>query len=192
MSDFVNLKIKNDIAIVYVDNPPVNALSQMVRAGLKSAFCQAQEADISAVILICSGRTFFAGADIREFGKPPVSPELSDVRRQIENCRVPVIAAIHGTALGGGLEMAMACHYRIAIATARLGLPEVKLGLIPGAGGTQLAPRLMGVEAALDGIGHHAYAVPEDAHCSGVVLGINEATAIHVAEAGDVALHRVA
>lgn len=150
MSDFVNLKIENDIAMIYVDNPPVNALSQMVRAGLVNAIFQAEETDVRAVILMCSGRTFFAGADIREFGKPPVSPDLSDVRRHIEKCCVPVIAAIHGTALGGGLEMAMACHYRIAITTARLGLPEVNLGLIPGAGGTQLSPRLMGVEAALD------------------------------------------
>jgi 3-hydroxyacyl-CoA dehydrogenase len=101
-------------------------------------------------VLNCAGRTFFAGADISEFGKPPADPWLPQVLETIESCDVPVVAAIHGTALGGGLETAMACHYRIAAPAARVGLPEVTLGLLPGAGGTQWAPRLMGVRAALD------------------------------------------
>jgi 3-hydroxyacyl-CoA dehydrogenase len=150
MSDPVRLSRENDIAIVTADNPPVNALSHAVRAGLKAAFQQAEAAGCKAIVLNCAGRTFFAGADISEFGKPPAEPWLPQLLQTIENSTVPVVAAIHGTALGGGLETAMACHYRIAAPDAKLGLPEVALGLLPGAGGTQWAPRLIGVQAALD------------------------------------------
>ena len=139
-----------DILVIVSNNPPVNALGQAVRAGLAEAIAHATaEPAIRAVIIRCDGRTFFAGADITEFGKPPVGPSLPDVVDAIEQCPKPVVAAIHGTALGGGLELALACHYRIAIPSARLGLPEVKLGLLPGAGGTQRLPRVIGVAAAL-------------------------------------------
>ncbi len=150
MSDLVSFEHHGDIATVAVNNPPVNALSLPVRAGLKEAFTALESSACKAIVLICSGRTFIAGADISEFGKPPADPWLPEVLGQIESSGVPVVAAIHGTALGGGLETAMSCHYRIATASARLGLPEVLLGLLPGAGGTQWLPRLVGVEAALD------------------------------------------
>jgi 3-hydroxyacyl-CoA dehydrogenase len=150
MSDIVRFDRHGDIAVVTVDNPPVNALSQPVRAGLQRAFNTARESGSQAVILTCAGRTFIAGADISEFGKPPADPWLPEVLELVESMDIPVIAAIHGTALGGGLETAMACHYRIAVSSARLGLPEVLLGLLPGAGGTQWSPRLIGVEASLD------------------------------------------
>jgi 3-hydroxyacyl-CoA dehydrogenase len=150
MSDNVRLRHANDIAIITADNPPVNALSHAVRAGLQTAFEEAAGSDCKAIVLHCAGRTFFAGADISEFGKPPADPWLPEVLQTIESCSMPVVAAIHGTALGGGLETAMACHYRIAAPDAKLGLPEVTLGLLPGAGGTQWAPRLIGIEAALD------------------------------------------
>jgi 3-hydroxyacyl-CoA dehydrogenase len=150
MSDPVRIEFDGDIAVVTADNPPVNALSHAVRAGLQAAFEEAAASGCRAIVLHCAGRTFFAGADISEFGKPPADPWLPAVLGAIESSEVPVIAAIHGTALGGGLETAMACHYRIATADAKLGLPEVLLGLLPGAGGTQWAPRLIGVQAALD------------------------------------------
>lgn len=150
MSEFVSYELHRDIATILVNNPPVNALSQAVRAGLLDAFSVAARSGCKAIILACEGRTFIAGADISEFGKPPASPWLPEVLACIEASEIPVIAAIHGTALGGGLETAMSCHYRIAVPSARLGLPEVLLGLLPGAGGTQWSPRLVGVEAALD------------------------------------------
>jgi 3-hydroxyacyl-CoA dehydrogenase len=138
------------IALVTIDNPPVNALSHAVRAGLVEAVKRAlADNDTAALVIICGGRTFIAGADIKEFGKPMKSPAIHEVIAAIENSSKPVIAAIHGTALGGGFEVAMACHYRVAVAGAEIGLPEVKLGIIPGAGGTQRLPRLVGVEAAL-------------------------------------------
>jgi 3-hydroxyacyl-CoA dehydrogenase len=137
--------------IIEIDNPPVNATSHAVRAGIAAALTEAAADDATtAIILACKGRGFVAGADIREFGKSPQSPSLSDVCRQIEASAKPVIAAIHGAALGGGCEIAMSAHARIADAGAQLGLPEVKLGLLPGAGGTQLLPRLVGIERALD------------------------------------------
>ncbi len=139
-----------DVLVVTSNNPPVNALGQAVRAGLADAMATAASDDsIKAVVITCEGRTFFAGADITEFGKPPVGPSLPEVIDTIEASKKPVVAAIHGTALGGGLEVALGCHYRIAVASAKLGLPEVKLGLLPGAGGTQRLPRVVGVEAAL-------------------------------------------
>ena len=139
-----------EVLVVTSDNPPVNALGQAVRAGLADAIAEAAADDaIKAVVITCEGRTFFAGADITEFGKPPVGPSLPDVIDAIEASAKPVVAAIHGTALGGGLEVALGCHYRIAVASAKLGLPEVKLGLLPGAGGTQRLPRVVGVKDAL-------------------------------------------
>lgn len=151
MSELVRLQRRDEIALIIADNPPVNALGQAVRQGLLQAF-QAAEADpqVRAVVLVCEGSTFFAGADIKEFGKPPVAPSLPEVIDVIEGCSKPSVAVIHGTALGGGLEVALGCHYRIARADAKVGLPEVKLGLLPGAGGTQRLPRLAGVAQALD------------------------------------------
>ena len=146
----VSYQRQDRIGIIRVNNPPVNALSQAVRAGLMDALAEAK-ADTSQVLLIlCEGRTFFAGADISEFGKPPQSPNLPEVISAIEHFPKPVVTALHGTALGGGLEVALAAHYRCAVPTTRLGLPEVKLGLLPGAGGTQRLPRVIGLEAALD------------------------------------------
>ena len=139
-----------DIAVITLDSPPVNALSATVRGGLLDAVNQAStDAAVKAIVLICAGRTFIAGADITEFGKPPVAPSLADVELAIEAAPKPVVAAIHGTALGGGLETALACHYRVAVPSAKIGLPEIKLGLLPGGGGTQRLPRLVGVEKAL-------------------------------------------
>ncbi len=150
-SEIVTCGIQDHVAHVTVENPPVNALSQAVRAGILAAIQTATaDSDVHAVVLICAGRTFFAGADIREFALPPTGPRLVDVIDAIESSTKPVIAAIHGTALGGGLELALGCHFRIADTGARLGLPEVKLGLLPGAGGTQRLPRLVGAATALD------------------------------------------
>jgi len=146
----VTLSQRGAVALITVNNPPVNALSQPVRAGLQDAMQRANDGKNHAIVLICAGRTFFAGADISEFGKPPADPWLPELVKQIEASPIPVIAAIHGTALGGGLETAMACHYRIALSSAKMGLPEVSLGLLPGAGGTQRSPRLIGIEAALN------------------------------------------
>jgi 3-hydroxyacyl-CoA dehydrogenase len=139
------------VAVIAIDNPPVNALSHAVREGLLGCL-QAVAADdsVDACVLHCRGRTFIAGADIREFGQPPAAPHLPDLVLAIDAMQKPVVAALHGTALGGGLEVAMGCHYRVAEASAAVGLPEVNLGLLPGAGGTQLLPRLVGVAAALD------------------------------------------
>ena len=146
----VRVEFKDDLAIVTVDNPPVNALSQAVRAGLLDAVDRAERAGSKAVVLHCAGRTFIAGADIREFGKPAKDPWLPEVIDRIESFERPVVGAIHGTALGGGLEVALGCHYRVAVPSARVGFPEVLLGLLPGAGGTQRLPRLVGAERALD------------------------------------------
>ena len=151
MSAAVSFTRDGEIGVITVANPPVNALSQPVRAGLKDAV-QAGLADtgIKAMVLICDGATFIAGADIREFGKPLAAPSLVPVIDAMEASDKPIVAAIHGTALGGGLEVALGCHYRVAVPGARVGLPEVNLGLLPGAGGTQRLPRLVGVEKALD------------------------------------------
>jgi 3-hydroxyacyl-CoA dehydrogenase len=140
-----------DVLIVTSNNPPVNALGAAVRQGLVAAIEEAQgDQAIKAVVIRCEGQTFFAGADISEFGKPMVMPMLPQVVDIIENCSKPVVAAIHGTALGGGLEVALASHYRIAVRDAKFGVPEVKLGLLPGAGGTQRLPRVAGVQKALE------------------------------------------
>lgn len=147
----VNTALHGAILVVTIDNPPVNALGQAVRQGLAAAVQKAEADDaVRAVLLVGAGKAFIAGADIREFGKPPVPPSLPEVCAALENCSKPVIAAIHGAALGGGLEVAMSAHYRLALPGASLGLPEVLLGLLPGSGGTQRAPRLMGVKAATE------------------------------------------
>ena len=146
----VSYQLEGDIGVIRLNNPPVNALSHVLRTGIQDAVTQAQNDASLALILICEGRTFIAGADISEFGKPPMLPSLPELLVVIEASQKPIIAAIHGTALGGGLETALACHYRCALSSAQVGLPEVKLGLLPGAGGTQRVPRLTGVKAALD------------------------------------------
>ena len=146
----VDLRRDGETAVVTVDNPPVNALKHEVRAGLAEALRRTRDdAAVKAVVIGCAGRTFFAGADITEFGRPPQAPGLGEVIAAIETMPKPVVAALHGTALGGGFELALACHFRVAVAAARVGLPEVKLGLLPGAGGTQRLPRLVGPEKAL-------------------------------------------
>ncbi len=150
MSNVVSYELNGNIGIIRVNNPPVNALARVVRQGILDAVTEAQKDASEAIVLCCEGRTFIAGADITEFGKPPMEPGLPEVLTVIENSSKPVIAAIHGTALGGGFEVALACHYRCAVASAQVGLPEVKLGLLPGAGGTQRVPRVAGVKAALD------------------------------------------
>src|SRR5437879_5343109 len=150
ISQSVDLDRRGRIAVLTVNNPPVNALSQHVRQGLRDGLKQAAaDADVAAIVITCAGRTFVAGADITEFGKPPKEPGLHEVLDLIEGSPKPVVAAIHGTALGGGLEVTLACHYRVGVKTARFGLPEVKLGILPGAGGTQRLPRVVGVEKSL-------------------------------------------
>src|SRR4051795_3430317 len=147
----ISTRKHGDVLIILSNNPPVNALGAAVRQGLVAAIEQAEGDDsVNAGVIACEGQTFFAGADITEFGKPPVMPWLPQVVDRIEDCTKPVVAAIHGTALGGGLEVALACHYRVAVPSAKLGTPEVKLGLLPGAGGTQRLPRVAGVKKALE------------------------------------------
>jgi 3-hydroxyacyl-CoA dehydrogenase len=151
INDVVDLSNEGDIAVVTVNSPPVNALSANVRDGLDAAFAKANaDDDAKAIVLICAGKTFIAGADISEFGKPPKGVPLQTVLDNIEASVKPVVAAIHGTALGGGLETALVAHYRVAVPSAKVGLPEVNIGIIPGAGGTQRLPRLVGVEKALE------------------------------------------
>jgi 3-hydroxyacyl-CoA dehydrogenase len=146
----VDLDRRGRVAVITVNNPPVNALSQHVRQGLHEGVKLAvADAAAGAIVIVCAGRTFIAGADITEFGKPPAAPGLHEVLDLIEGSPKPVVAAIHGTALGGGLEVTLACHYRVGVKDARFGLPEVKLGLLPGAGGTQRLPRVVGVEKGL-------------------------------------------
>jgi len=151
INEVVDLVTEGAIAVVTVNSPPVNALSANVRTGIAEAVQKAgADAAVKAVVIHCAGRTFIAGADITEFGKPPKGVPLNEVNAILEACPKPVVAAIHGTALGGGLELALSCHYRVAVPSAKLGLPEVKLGLVPGAGGTQRLPRLVGIERALE------------------------------------------
>ena len=150
MSSPVKYTLTGNIGVISVDSPPVNALSHAVRQGLLDAITEAQNDASEAVLIICEGRTFFAGADISEFGKPIQDPWLPELLNTIESTDKLVVAAIHGTALGGGFETALASHYRCAVPSAKIGLPEVKLGLLPGAGGTQRTPRLAGIEAALE------------------------------------------
>ena len=150
MSEVVRLERHDAVAIVTVDSPPVNALSAAVRRGIfEQVKTAAGDPQVQAIVLTCAGRTFIAGADITEFGKPPQPPGLNEVIAAMENSPKPVVAAIHGTALGGGLETALGAHFRVAVKEAKLGLPEVKLGLLPGAGGTQRLPRAVGPELAV-------------------------------------------
>ncbi|KVE38954.1 3-hydroxyacyl-CoA dehydrogenase NAD-binding domain-containing protein [Burkholderia sp. BDU5] len=161
---------RDKVLVVTIDHPPVNALSADVRRGLVDALDAADaDAAVGAVLIVGAGRNFIAGADIREFGKPPVPPLLPDVCNRIETSGKPVVVALHGATLGGGLEIALAAHYRIAVPGARLGLPEVQLGLLPGAGGTQRTPRLIGAKAALDLMLSGRHASAEEALTLGLV-----------------------
>ena len=150
MPGLVDVRRDNGVAVIVIDNPPVNALSNAVRTALIDALVQTSgDEKVQAVVLACAGRTFIAGADITEFDKPPMRPGTGDVIAVLDAMTKPVVAALHGTTLGGGLEVALGCHFRVAAPGSRLGLPEIKLGLIPGAGGTQRLPRLIGMEKAL-------------------------------------------
>ena len=165
-----DLSMDGDVAVITLNSPPVNALSANVREGLFEGF-KAATADpaAKAIVLICEGRTFIAGADITEFGGASRGPSLFDVQEMMENAPKPVIAAIHGTALGGGLEVALVAHYRVAVPSARLGLPEVNLGLLPGAGGTQRLPRVAGPEKALEMMTSGRHAPASEALAMGLV-----------------------
>ena len=151
INDVANYEVDGRVAVITIDNPPVNALSAAVRTGVAEGVGKAiADPEVGAVVVICEGRTFFAGADITEFGKPAVEPTLRQLLEILEGAPKPIIAAIHGTALGGGLELALVAHYRVAVPSAKCGLPEVNLGLLPGAGGTQRLPRIVGVQKALE------------------------------------------
>ena len=150
VNDVVSVEKLGNVALIALNNPPVNAASQALRQGIHQAVSDLQkDPGIKAIGLYGEGRTFIAGADIREFGKPPQDPWLPDLCNFLENSETPIACIIHGTALGGGLEVAMSCHARIAVPSAKVGLPEVTLGILPGAGGTQRAPRLAGVASFL-------------------------------------------
>ena len=165
-----DLSMDGDVAVITLNSPPVNALSANVREGLFEGFKAATaNPDAKAIVLICEGRTFIAGADITEFGGASRGPSLFDVQEMMENAPKPVIAAIHGTALGGGLEVALVAHYRVAVPSARLGLPEVNLGLLPGAGGTQRLPRVAGPEKALEMMTSGRHAPASEALAMGLV-----------------------
>ncbi|APX13597.1 FAD-dependent oxidoreductase [Tateyamaria omphalii] len=170
MSDKIAYSRQGDIAILTVRNPPVNALSQAVRQGLSDGMDRAEaDAGVRAVLIVGEGRAFFAGADITEFGKPPLAPHLPDLVNRIEASPLLVVASMHGVSLGGGLEVALGCHYRIAVPSAKVGLPEVHLGLLPGAGGTQRLPRLTGVEAGLDVMTTGRHIGADKAHALGII-----------------------
>ena len=147
----VSGRLHDEVLLVIIDNPPVNAASAAMRAGLDAAIRHAAETDaITAIVITGAGRNFVGGADIREFGAPMAEPTLPQIIERMEASDKPIVAAINGAALGGGLELALGCHHRIAAPEARLGLPEVKLGIVPGAGGTQRLPRLAGPAAAVE------------------------------------------
>ena len=170
MPDLADLRYDGDVAIVTIANPPVNALSHGVRAALQDVLVRAGgDAAVSAIVIACAGRTFVAGADIAEFGKPPREPVLTNVIATIEAIGKPIVAALHGTPLGGGLELALACHFRVAAPDTRLGLPEIKLGIIPGAGGTQRLPRLVGMDKAMAMIFSGEPIGAAEAHDAGLV-----------------------
>src|SRR3990170_3354487 len=187
ITEFVDLDRRGRIAVLTVNNPPVNALSHGVRLGLRDGLRQAvADPALGAIVIVCAGRTFIAGADITEFGKPPKEPGFHEVLDLIEQSPKPVVAAVHGTALGGGLEVTLPCHYRIGVKAARFGLPEVKLGLLPGAGGTQRLPRVVGVEKALQMIVSGEMIGADDAlahgHIDAIVAGDLTAAAVTFAE----------
>jgi 3-hydroxyacyl-CoA dehydrogenase len=151
INEVIDLKADGNIAVISVNSPPVNALSQNVREGLQTALNKAlADPAAEAIVVRCDGRTFIAGADIREMGRPRKPPGLKDFQALMDGAKKPIVAAVHGTALGGGLEFAMMCHYRVAVPSARCGLPEVNIGILPGGGGTQALPRIVGVERALE------------------------------------------
>ncbi|MEP0201649.1 MAG: 3-hydroxyacyl-CoA dehydrogenase NAD-binding domain-containing protein [Halioglobus sp.] len=175
LTDMADLSIEDGIAVLTIDNPPVNALSQGVRQGIKDGLEQSLANDnVTAIVLICAGRTFIAGADITEFASAPKEPGLHPVLEQMENASKPIVAAIHGTALGGGLETALVCHFRVSDTGARFGLPEVNLGLLPGAGGTQRLPRVVGPAKALAMMTSGAQIGAAEAHADGLVDEIIE------------------
>jgi len=170
MPGAVDFEKRGAVGVITVKNPPVNALSAAVRDGLMEGVQKGlADGDVKAMVIVGDDRTFIAGADIREFGKPPSGTPLHDVNAAIENSSKPIVAAIHGTALGGGLEVTLCCHYRYAVPSALVGLPEVKLGLLPGAGGTQRLPRLVGAEKALDLIVNGTFVPAPKAKEMGVV-----------------------
>ena len=169
MTASVSYTVTGQIGNIVIDSPPVNALSRAVRQGIIECLKVAEADDTEVVVLRCEGRTFIAGADITEFGKPPQAPALATVLEALESHPKPVVAAIHGTALGGGLELALCCDYRLAAATAKVGLPEVNLGLLPGAGGTQRLPRLTGLKMAIDMITSGRPLSAGDAKAAGIV-----------------------
>jgi 3-hydroxyacyl-CoA dehydrogenase len=187
MTQVVRLTTQGKLALIALNNPPVNALSHAVRVGISEAFATAlADGDVHAIVIWCEGRTFVAGADIREFGKPPLLPDVPEVIELVGASSKPVIAALHGTTLGGGLELALACDFRLAAASTKLGLPEVTLGILPGAGGTQRLPRLVGARAALDLVVTGALIGASNAHALGlideVVEGELQAAALAFAE----------
>jgi 3-hydroxyacyl-CoA dehydrogenase len=175
MTDAVLRSTQGRIGILTVNNPPVNALAAAVRSGIKDGVeAFGKDANIDAIVLIGGGRTFIAGADIREFGKPPSGPNLNEVIAGMENCPKIVVAALHGTPLGGGLETALGAHYRVSVASTRVGLPEVHLGILPGAGGTQRLPRLTGAKYALDAIISGRHIPAPEAKSKGIIDAIVE------------------
>ncbi|TPK82276.1 3-hydroxyacyl-CoA dehydrogenase NAD-binding domain-containing protein [Mesorhizobium sp. B2-4-17] len=183
MSDSLKVSRDGDVAIVTIDNPPVNALSFHVREPLMQALVALRnDASVAAIVLACAGRTFVAGADITEFGKPVEQPDLRAILALLETIAKPTIAAIHGTALGGGLELGLGCHFRVADTGARLGLPEVKLGILPGGGGTVRLPRLVGALKALKMIVSGTPIGADEAHAAGLVDAVFE---------GDLTTHAV-
>ncbi len=170
LTEMVDYTVEDGVAVLTLNNPPVNALSHGVRLGLLKGVEKAQEDEsASAIVIYCEGSTFIAGADITEFATGPKDPQLDEVLVALEDSGKPTVAAIHGTALGGGLETAMACHYRVAVASAKCGLPEVNLGLLPGGGGTQRLPRLVGVEKALEMVTSGQPISAAEAHQLGLV-----------------------
>jgi 3-hydroxyacyl-CoA dehydrogenase len=190
LSELVSLRNEGDVAVITIDNPPVNALSHAMRSGLVEALSRVRaDAGVRAIVIVCAGRTFIAGADISEFGKPVRAPTTLDVIAAIEESEKPVVAALHGTPLGGGLEVALACHYRVASPGTRPGLPEIKLGLMPGAGGTQRLPRLIGMDKAMSMILSGDQIAATDALEAGLIDVIVESdlTAAAVAFARDMA-----
>ncbi len=173
MSGPVSYARQGRVGVITVDNPPVNALSQPVRKGIIDGLDQGLADDgVAAIVLTAAGRTFIAGADITEFNKPLMEPDLNTVVNRLEDSGKPVVVALFGTTLGGGLEVALGCHYRVAVADAACGLPEVKLGIIPGAGGTQRLPRVAGVQAAIDMIPSGRFVPAAEAHAMGLVDAI--------------------
>jgi 3-hydroxyacyl-CoA dehydrogenase len=182
MSEVVIYSREGNIGVITVNYPPVNALSHAVRTGLIAALEQGQEdSEAKVLLLVCEGRTFIAGADIREFGKPMQSPGLPELVETYEDSDKPLVAAIHGTALGGGLEMALGCHYRVALNSAKIGLPEVKLGLLPGAGGTQRLPRLIGAQKALEIITSGEFVEAKDALALGILDVVDDGKDVRTA-----------